>query len=68
MVYGCTLVPTLTPVVQSFGRSPSLSKTFPQVFTTNLVNPLFLLILVVVILSLVSLSLIVCNHLDLISW
>ena len=69
MVYGCTLLPTKTSrlFVQSFRRSPSLPKTFSQVFTTNMVNPLFLLILVVVILSSVSLLLIAHNHLDLIS-
>ena len=70
MVYGLSLLPTKTScqLVQSFGRSPSLIKTFSQVFTISLVNPLFLLILVVIILSSVSLSFVMRNHLDLISW
>ena len=70
MVYGLSLLPTKTShqLVQSFGRSPSLIKTFSRVFTISLVNHLFLLILVAIIWSSVSLSFITHNHLDLISW
>ena len=69
MVYSLTLLPTKTSrlFVQAFRRAPSFSKTFSQVSTTNLVNPLFLLIWVAFILSSVSLSLITHNHFDLIS-
>ena len=43
-------------------------KTCSQVFTTKLVNPLFLLIFDAIILSSVSLEFIALSHLDLISW
>ena len=51
------LLPTKTSrtFVQSFGMSLSFVRTFSQVFSTSLVNPLFLLIFCAIILSLVSL-------------
>ena len=69
MVYGHSLLPTKTSClfIQLFGMLPSLDRTFSQVFTTNMVNPLFFY-LGRGYLSSVSLSLIVCNHLELISW
>jgi len=64
------LLPTKTSCtfVQSFRMSLSFIKTFSQVFSTSLVNPLFLLIFCAIILLLVSLVFIMWIHLDLISW
>jgi len=72
--YSCThdrgLLPTKTSLIfiHLFGRSPSFARTCSQVFTTRLVNPLFLFILVAINLSSESLELIARSHLDWISW
>ena len=68
VAHGWGLLPTKTSCmdIQLFGRLLSLVRTFSQVFTTSLVNPLFCLIFNTVILSLVSLEFIECSHFDLI--
>jgi len=67
-VLGRSYYPLKPHVCVSFGRSPSFVKTCSQVFTTKLVNPLFLLVFDAFILSSVSPEFITLSHLDLISW